>query len=340
MREPSGRCQREVHARADLAHVLGAHVGLRIEAVGHHVARRVLRQRRDFRIVDAQHRQPVERQAMQEFGEGFLHLREVAAVVLEMVGVDVGDHRDRGIQAQERAVAFVGFGDQPLAAAEARVRARGEQLAADDEGRVHPAFAQHAGGQRRRGRLAVRAGHRDAAAEAHEFGEHLGARHDRNALRARFHQFRIVLADRAGHDDAIGVEHVRRAVAAMHLRAELREATRDRVVRVVGARHLVAERAQHFGDAAHADAADADEVHARIRLGEIAGGLQAALDVGHHAASLCDLVEARDFLEHDLRRRARPHRDARSHARLRPSRCAGRDWRAGRSARCASWSAS
>src|SRR3546814_4318073 len=36
-------------------------------------------------------------------------------------------------------------------------------------------------------------------------------------------------------------------------------------------RHLVAERAQHLGNAAHAHAADADEVHARVAPGEVAG---------------------------------------------------------------------
>src|SRR3546814_18184203 len=36
------------------------------------------------------------------------------------------------------------------------------------------------------------------------------------------------------------------------------------------ARHLVAERAQHLGNAAHAHAADADEVHARVAPGEVA----------------------------------------------------------------------
>ena len=136
-------------------------------------------------------------------------------------------------------------------------------LSADDEGRIQPAFAQHAGEQRRRRGLAVRAGHGDAAAEAHQLGEHFRARHDRDALRARLDQFGVVGLDRAGHHDAIGADDVRRGVAAMDAGAQRRQPARGRVVGVVGAGHLVAERAQHFGDAAHADAADADEMHAR-----------------------------------------------------------------------------
>ena len=236
----------------------------RIEAVGHQVARRLRRQRRDFGIVDAQHRQSVERQAVQELGERRLHAGEVAAVVLQMIRIDIGDDRDQRIQAQEAAVALVRLGHQPVAAAQARIGAGGEQLPADDEGRIDAALGQHACQQRGRGGLAVRAGDGDAAAEAHQFGQHLGARHDRDALRARLHQFGIVALDRARHHDAVGTEHVGRGVAAMHGGAELREPARDGVVGGVRARHLVAERAQHFGNAAHADAADADEMHARI----------------------------------------------------------------------------
>src|SRR3546814_13525788 len=72
------------------------------------------------------------------------------------------------------AVALVGLGHQPVAAAQARVCAGGEQLAADDEGRVEPAFGQHAGQQRGGGGLAVGAGDRDAAAEAHQLGRKSG----------------------------------------------------------------------------------------------------------------------------------------------------------------------
>src|SRR3546814_1627158 len=87
----------------------------------------------------------LKRQPVQELGERIAHAREVAAVVLQVVGVDVGDDRDQRVQAQEAAVALVGLGHQPVAAAQARVCAGGEQLAADDEGRVEPAFrsAEH-----------------------------------------------------------------------------------------------------------------------------------------------------------------------------------------------------
>ncbi len=93
------QAQGEVHARALLAHIGGAHVGFRCEAVGHHVARGGARQLRHLLVIDAQHGQAIERQPVQELGEGLLHPREVAAVVLQVVGIDIGDDRRHRVQA-------------------------------------------------------------------------------------------------------------------------------------------------------------------------------------------------------------------------------------------------
>ena len=62
--------------------------------------------------------------------------------MVEVLAVDVGDHRDRREQVAERAVRLVGLGDQDLAAAEARVRAEGARLAADDRGRIEAGLAR------------------------------------------------------------------------------------------------------------------------------------------------------------------------------------------------------
>ena len=88
------------------------------------------------------------------------------------------------------------------------------QLAADHERRIEPAFGEHAGDEARRRGLAVRAGDGDAAAEAHQFAEHFGARHDRHAPLARGDEFGIVGLDRARHDQHVDVGDVRRVVAA------------------------------------------------------------------------------------------------------------------------------
>ncbi len=271
-----GQAQRKTHARAVLHHIFGAHVGVFAHAVAHHVARRLAGQCSHFRVVDAQQRQAVERQALQEFGECGLHAGEIVAVVFQVIRIDVGDDRHQWIQAQEAAIALVRFGDQPLAATELGVGACSQQLPADHERRVQPAFAQHRSRQAGGGGLAMRAGHRNAATETHQLGQHRRARHDRNALAARFHQLGIVFADGAGHHHAIGAQHVGRRMAAHHARTQLGQPARGRVVGVVRAGHFIAQRQHHLGNAAHAGTADADEMHARERPHQIATVLQTA----------------------------------------------------------------
>ena len=52
------------------------------------------------------------------------------------------------------------------------------------------------------------AGDRDAAFQPHQFGQHFGAAHHRNALRARRHQFGIVALDRGRHHEHVGAVDV------------------------------------------------------------------------------------------------------------------------------------
>ena len=137
-----------------------------------------------------------------------------------------------------------------------------EQPAADDERRVEAALGEHRRDEARRRRLAVRARDRDALLHPHQLGQHQRARHDRHAALARGHDFGVVGGDRGRHDDRVGVGDVGRRVADGDLDAEALEAARRGARGEIRAGHPVALRRQHFGDAAHAGAADADEVHA------------------------------------------------------------------------------
>ena len=85
-------------------------------------------------------------------------------VVVEVVGLDVGDDRAEGRQQQEGAVALVGLGDEDVAAAGVGVAARLGQVAADGERRMQPGVLQRHREHRRGGRLAVGAGDGDAPA--------------------------------------------------------------------------------------------------------------------------------------------------------------------------------
>ncbi len=123
------------------------------------------------------------------------------AVVGVVVELDVGDDRELGAQEQQAAVALVGFGDEPLAVADAGVGADVVQVAADDERRP-PVAAQHdVGDHRRGGRLAVRAGHGHAPARGHDAGQHLGALQHGKPAAARLLQLGVAGRDGRGDDD-------------------------------------------------------------------------------------------------------------------------------------------
>ena len=174
-------------------------------------------------MIGAHHRKSVERHVLDEGAERVLHRVEGLEVV-EMLGVDIGDDGDVGRQLEEGAVGFVGLDHHPVAFAEPRIGAVGVDDAAVDHGRIEAAGVEQGGDQRGRGGLAVRAGDGDAALQPHQLGQHLGAAHHRQALRARGGELRIVALDRRGDDDDLGAVEVRGVMADGDLRRPCRAA--------------------------------------------------------------------------------------------------------------------
>ena len=64
-------------------------------------------------------RDAVERHVLDELDERLLD-RVEAAIMVEMLGIDVGDDRDRAVEPQEAAVALVGLDHHPVADAPSR----------------------------------------------------------------------------------------------------------------------------------------------------------------------------------------------------------------------------
>ena len=154
-----------------------AYVGLRRETIGDEPAVDDTPDHRlHFGMIDAKHRKTVERHVLDETLEGVAHLVE-GAVIIEMVGVDVGDDGDHRRKAQESAVALVGFHHHPFAGAQPRIGAVSVDDAAVDDGGIEPASIQQRRDHRRGRRLAVGAGHRDAGFQPHDLGQHFGAAH-------------------------------------------------------------------------------------------------------------------------------------------------------------------
>ena len=211
------------------------------------------------RMVRAHHREAVERHVLDEGAERILHRVESLEVV-EMLGIDIGDDGDVGRQLEEGAVGLVGLDHHPVAGAEPRIGAVGVDDAAVDDGRIEAAGVEQRRHHRGRRGLAVRAGDGDAALQPHQLGQHLGAAHHRQPLRARRREFRIVALDRRGDDDDLGAAEIVGIVADRDRDALVAQPLDVGAVGLVGALHRVAEIDQHLGDAAHADAADADEM--------------------------------------------------------------------------------
>ena len=105
---------------------------------------------------------PPGRTSVGEDAERFDDVLE-AAVVLEVVGLDVRDHGDLGAQLVEGAVVLVRLDDEELAVAVLGVRGDVPQDAADDDGRIEAGVFEDRGDHRGGRGLAVRAGDADAA---------------------------------------------------------------------------------------------------------------------------------------------------------------------------------
>ena len=133
------------------------------------------------------------------------------------------------------------------------------------------------------------AGDRDAAFQPHQFGQHFGAAHHRDALGARRHQFGIVALDRGRHHQHIGARDILGLVADGDLDALVAQASDIGALGGVRALHGIAEIAQDLGNAAHPDTADPDEVNGSDLARQSHGGFpdvivrQAAKDANQPA---------------------------------------------------------
>src|SRR6478752_2512522 len=83
----------------------------------------------------------------------------------------------------------------------------------------------------------------------------------------------VFVVDRARVHDHIRVAHVLGAVTDVDAHAQAFEILGVLARAQIGAGHVELERAQDFGEAAHADAADADEVHVSNATAEHLDGL-------------------------------------------------------------------
>ncbi len=242
------------------AHVDAADVGLKRESVGDHPAVADLADHRlHFGVIDAQDRRAIEGDVVDELDEGVLDPVEIA-VMIEMFGVDIGDHRDGPVEPQEAAVALVGLDHHPVAVAQPRIRAILLDDPAVDHGGIDPAAVEQRGDHAGCGGLAMGARDRDGGFEPHQLGEHLRAADHRDAVLERVFDFGVGPLDRTRGDHHGDALDVLRRMADRHRDAARAQPLDRGAFPEIGALHLVAEVGHHLGDARHADPADADEM--------------------------------------------------------------------------------
>ncbi|MNN22091.1 hypothetical protein D3C81_1354350 [compost metagenome] len=114
-----------MHLAVDRARVHRADLGLFGKPVAHHGLGHERQDLAHVGVVDAQHGDAVERQALREFDERLLEPGKVVPVGVHVVGIDIGDDLDDREQVQERGIRFVGLGHDEIAGAQARVGAGG-----------------------------------------------------------------------------------------------------------------------------------------------------------------------------------------------------------------------
>ena len=107
----------------------------------------------------------------------------------------------------------------------------------------------------------MRSGDRDRLLQAHQFGQHFRpSDNGQQPFPGRF-QLGIVALDGGGNDDDLGLAEIGRVVPDRDLHALLTQPQNVSVFSDIRALDGIAEIDQDLGDAAHADAADADEMH-------------------------------------------------------------------------------
>ena len=178
-----------------------------------------------------------------------------------MVGGGIGDDRRVGIERDERAIAFIDFGDGVGALPEMHRPFPAGYVRAVDAERIESALRENVSEHGGDGRFAAGADDGDEPMSGERVGERLRAVGDGDAEPVGPDETGIVLLDRGRHD-----HFVHRFVDAAAVVGENDDSERFEPAevggaeRAVGARDGAAELDQCGGEGAHADAADADEV--------------------------------------------------------------------------------
>ena len=192
--------------------------------------------------------------------EGKLQLAH-AAVVVQMIVVDVQHHREIGGQLEERLGILAGFHHDVVPFARLAIAADQRQLAADDRAGVTAGKLQGGGDHGGGGGLAVGARHTDAVlVQTADVPQQDAALDGRDAVAVRGGALHIVLGDGGGVDDHVRTDHVVSVVSQSHLDAHFPLGPDDAAIQHVAAGDRIAPCGQDLDEREHPAAAAADEM--------------------------------------------------------------------------------
>ena len=243
-------------------------IGIRRDAVGKHRSLDGGQDLSHLRIVNSQNRRAIEWNPVRKFDESFSDAIE-GAVVVDVLGVDAGNHRQNRRKLQERPIAFVRLNQQEIALSQTSIRSKGIDPSPDDDRGIFAGGVEDSRGDRSRRCLAVAAGDRDAVLEPHQLGEQFPALDDGNLAGFRRNSLRVVTRNRGADNDRVGALRVFGGVALKHPSPQRLQAFGDRGTPQVGAADAVAEVQKNLSYAAHADAANTDEVNMAMLDGDL-----------------------------------------------------------------------
>ncbi len=149
-----------------------------------------------------------------ERGEGRAHGRLIGEHI-GMLPLDVGDHRENGVEVRERPAVLVSLQDEHPAGAHQRVTAELSDLGTDDRRRVEARGPQHEAEHGGRGGLAVRAGDRKQVVASGQLGQPVAAAADGNPSAPGSQQLGMIVGERAGGDHHVHPDQFRGQLAGV-----------------------------------------------------------------------------------------------------------------------------
>src|SRR6266566_648438 len=267
--------QPELAAQTLQLHIADHQIGLARSSIGNDRTLHAGNDGLHVGLIDTENRRTVKRHAIHKLDEGVLNVFE-RGVLVEVFAINRSYHSDHRREHQEAAVALIRFHDKIFAFAKPRGSARLVDFPADHKRGVKMRGRQHRSNDRGRSGLAVRASHGDSVFQPHQLGKHLRARNHRKLVLVGFDDLGIIHSHSGGSYDDVRAFDVGSFMPFIDCSAHVLQPFGDGRWLDVRAGHRIAERKEHFGDAAHADAADTHQVNA-LKIAER----------NHHALTRC-----------------------------------------------------